>query len=85
LFVLISMDVNRLLKTDFWRITILFGMAIKAVLVDESETHHLILGVNRENVDSILSGNVFTFPKGMLSGLTDDSDVVVLFAETDEQ
>jgi hypothetical protein len=60
-------------------------MAIKSVVVDESGTHHLILGLNRENVDSLLNGNVFTFPKGMLSGLSEDSDVVLLFAETDQQ
>jgi hypothetical protein len=60
-------------------------MAIKAVLVDESSTHHLILGLNRENIDSLLSGNVFKFPKGMLSGLSEDSDIVLLFAETDQQ
>jgi hypothetical protein len=60
-------------------------MAIKALLADESGTRHLILGLNRENVDSIVNGNVFTFPQGMLSGLSEDSDVVLLFAETDEQ
>jgi hypothetical protein len=60
-------------------------MAIKSVVVDESGTHHLILGLNRENVDSVLNGNVFTFPKGLLSGLSEDSDVVLLFAETDQQ
>jgi hypothetical protein len=60
-------------------------MAIKALLADESGTRHLILGLNRENVDSIVDGNVFTFPQGMLSGLSEDSDVVLLFAETDEQ
>jgi hypothetical protein len=60
-------------------------MAIKAVVVDESSTRHLILGLNRENIDSLSSGNVFTFPKGMLSGLSEDSDIVLLFAETDQQ
>jgi hypothetical protein len=59
-------------------------MAIKSVVVDESGTHHLILGLNRENVDSVLNGNVFTFPKGLLSGLSEDSDIVLLFPETDQ-
>jgi hypothetical protein len=36
-------------------------MAIKAVVLDESGTHHLILGLNRENVDSVVNGNVFHF------------------------
>jgi hypothetical protein len=60
-------------------------MAIKALVADEADTQHLILGLNRENVETILSGGVFTFPKGMLSGLSEHSDVVLLFAETDEQ
>lgn len=58
-------------------------MAVKAVVVDESGTHHLIVGLNRENVKSLLNGDVFTLPGGKLSGLSDESDVVLLFAETD--
>ena len=61
-------------------------MAIKAVVVDQSTgTQHLILGLNRENVESLLNGDVFTFPSGMLSGLSDESDIVLLFAETDQE
>jgi hypothetical protein len=60
-------------------------MAIKAVLVDESDTHHLVIGLNRENVESLLDGDVFTLPAGLLSGLNEESDVVLLFAETDKE
>jgi hypothetical protein len=60
-------------------------MAIKAIAVDEEGVHHLVIGLNRENVDSILHGDVFSFPPGMLTGLTESSDVVVLFAETDQE
>ncbi|MBV8829034.1 MAG: hypothetical protein JO108_07355 [Acidobacteriaceae bacterium] len=42
-------------------------------------------GLNRENVESLLNGDVFTFPPGMLSGLSEESDVVLLFAETDQE
>jgi hypothetical protein len=64
---------------------ILDCMAIKAVLVDQDNTHHLVIGLNRENIESILSGDVFSFPAGYLTGLTEQSDVVVLFAETDDE
>ena len=60
-------------------------MAIKAVLVDQNNTHHLVIGLNRENIESILRGDVFSFPAGYLTGLTEHSDVVVLFAETDNE
>jgi hypothetical protein len=58
-------------------------MAIKAVAVDDSGTHHLIVGLNRENVESLLRGGVVTLPPGYLRGLTENRDVVVLFAESD--
>lgn len=58
-------------------------MAIKAVAIDDAGIHHLVIGLTRENVDSLLDGDVFTFPAGYLTGLTEDSDVVLLFAETD--
>jgi hypothetical protein len=35
-------------------------MAIKATVVDESGTHHLVIGLNRENMHSIVSGEIFT-------------------------
>jgi len=40
------------------------GMAVKAIVVDDSNIHHLIVGLNRENVESILRGDVFTLPRG---------------------
>ena len=60
-------------------------MSIKAVVVDSEGLHHLIIGLNRENVVTILQGNVLTLPAGFLTGLTDESDLVLLFAETDEE
>ena len=59
-------------------------MAIKAVAVDDAGTQHLIIGLNREDVESILHGNFFKLPQGNLHGLSDRSDVVILFEETDE-
>ena len=60
-------------------------MVIKAVLADEFGTDQLILGLNREDMESLLSGDVFTLPRGMLSGMSEDCNVELLFAETDDE
>jgi hypothetical protein len=60
-------------------------MAIKAVAVDDQNTEHLIIGLNRDNVNSLLDGDVFTLPHGIAITLTENSDIVLLFAETDEE
>jgi hypothetical protein len=59
-------------------------MAIKAIAVDDSDTHHLLIGLNRKDIDSLLRGDVFTLPRGGVP-LTEDSDIVLVFAETDEE
>jgi hypothetical protein len=59
-------------------------MAIKAVAVDDQNTQYLIIGLDRDNVNSLLDGDVFTLPGGIPISLTDKSDIVLLFAETDE-
>jgi len=59
-------------------------MAIKAVAVDDENTQHLIIGLNRDNVNSLLDGDVFTLPQGVAFTLTEDSEIVLIFAETDE-
>ena len=59
-------------------------MSIKAVAVDEENTDHLIIGLNRDEVNSLLDGDVFKLPKGIDIALTTNSDIVLLFAETDE-
>ena len=59
-------------------------MAIKAVAVDDENTQHLIIGLNRNNVNDLLDGDVFTLPGGVAISLTENSDIVLLFAETDE-
>jgi hypothetical protein len=61
-------------------------MAVKAILVDEENVHHLVIGLNREDVESLLRGDVFTLPSGPVPTLTENkSDIVLLFAETDEE
>jgi hypothetical protein len=59
-------------------------MAIKATVVDEAGIHHLVIGLNHENVHSIVSSEIFTLPPGGVA-LTDASDIVILFAETDDE
>jgi hypothetical protein len=58
-------------------------MPVKAVVVDDAGTQHLIVGLNRANVESILAGEVLTRPRGFPAQLTQASYIVILFAETD--
>ena len=61
-------------------------MAVKAIVVDGDNVQHLIIGLNRENIESLLRGDVFTLPSGPVPVLTENkSDIVLLFAETDEE
>ena len=58
-------------------------MAVKAIALDDDNIQHLIIGLNRKNVESILRGDVF--PRGIAPVLSEASDIVLLFAETDEE
>ena len=58
-------------------------MAVKAI-VDDENVQHLIIGLNRENIESLLRGDVFRLPRGIVPALTADSDIVLVFAETDD-
>lgn len=60
-------------------------MAIKAVAVDDQNTEYPIIGLNRGDVDSLLDGDVFTLPQEIAISLTENSDIVLLFDETDEE
>jgi len=60
-------------------------MAVKAIVVDDENVRHLIIGLNRGDVESLLRGDVFTLPIGQVPVLTEEkSDIVLLFAETDD-
>jgi hypothetical protein len=52
--------------------------------VDDANTQHLIIGLTRAEVDALVRGDVLTLPNNIKPELTADSDIVVLFAETDE-
>src|SRR5262249_42250319 len=59
--------------------------AIKATAVDDENIEHLIIGLNREDVESLLRGDVFTLSTGAVPVLTENkSDIVLVFAESDE-
>ena len=60
-------------------------VALRAIAVDDQNTEHLIIGLNREEVDSLVGGDVFTLPLGVAITLTENSHIVLLFAETDEE
>jgi hypothetical protein len=45
-------------------------MAIKAIAVDEENVQHLVIGLNRENMESLLRGDVFKLPGGPVPVLT---------------
>jgi hypothetical protein len=40
-------------------------MAIKAIAVDDNNTQHLIIGLNRENIESLLRGDMFRLPRSV--------------------
>ena len=46
------------------------GMAVKAIVVDGENVQHLIIGLNRDDVESLLRGEVFTLPSGQVPVLT---------------
>ena len=56
-------------------------MAVKAIAPDDAHTQHFIIGLNRGDVESILRGDVITLPRRIMPELSEDSDIVVLFAD----
>ena len=61
------------------------SMAVRAIVMDQENVEHLIIGLNREDVEALLRGEVFTLPSGQVPVLTEDrSDIVLVFAETDD-
>jgi hypothetical protein len=59
-----------------------FIMAIKAICSDASNTCHLLIGLSRQNIELLMRGEIFTLPRSAVS-LSDDSDIALFFAETD--
>jgi hypothetical protein len=59
-------------------------MSITAIALDDTNIQHLIIGLTRAEVDALVRGDVLTLPRTTKPELTADSDIVVMFAETDE-
>ena len=59
-------------------------MALKAILIDNEKNPHLLIGLNREDVDSMKRGEVFVLPSGQNVALNEKSDIVLIIEETDE-
>ncbi len=60
------------------------GMAIKATCIDEAQVLHLLIGLNRANLEALLRGEAVTLPADE-NPLAAESDIAVVFAETDEE
>jgi hypothetical protein len=58
--------------------------SIEAIVQDSEGVQHLIVGLHRENVDSLLRGDLFTLPPGQVPVLR-KPEATSLFAETDEE
>ena len=59
-------------------------MAIKAIAVDDANTHHLLIGVEQGERGYDLARRCVHLARGA-APLTADSDIVIVFAETDEE
>lgn len=59
-------------------------MAIKIICSDSADNTHLLLGLNRSEINALLEGKQFRFPPGVLP-LNEHSEVVIMFAETDDE
>ena len=60
-------------------------MSVKATCIDDRRVVHLRIGLNRENIESILAGQVLILPRSRGIQLSDESDIDIVFAETDEE
>jgi hypothetical protein len=60
-------------------------MALKALCMDDESTPHLLIGLTRGNIESLLKGSVLVLPQGPNLPLVKDSQVILMFEETDEE
>ena len=75
---------NELKQTTADSVLLSESMAITATCIDETQTVHLVIGLNRRNLEALLRGETVTFPAGSVP-LAADADIAVVFGETDEQ
>ncbi len=59
-------------------------MVQKAWMADENDTPHLLIGLSKQALESIQRGEVVTLPRGQNIPLTNDSDIVLMYEDTEE-
>jgi hypothetical protein len=63
----------------------LWQMALKAFILDDKNIPHLMIGLSRTDMEAIERGEVYVLPAGPKVPLTEESDIIVIFEETDEE
>jgi hypothetical protein len=51
---------------------------------DERDTSHLLIGLSKHAVESIQRGEIVTLPGGQNLPLTDESDIVLIYEDSEE-
>jgi hypothetical protein len=59
-------------------------MAIRATCLDDNGTLHVVIGLNRANIEALLQGQALTLPPSDVL-MTEASRIAIIFAETDEE
>lgn len=60
-------------------------MALRATCVDDRNKTHLLIGLNRENIEALMGGEVLALPTGQSVRLGKSSQILIVFAETDDE
>jgi hypothetical protein len=56
-------------------------MGIRAIALDDKNVQHLIIGLNREDIEGLLRGHMLK----LATELTEDREIVLMFAETNDE
>lgn len=59
-------------------------MVLKGWMKDERDTSHLLIGLTKKAVESIQQGEIVTLPGGQNIPLADDSDIVLMYEDSEE-
>ena len=51
---------------------------------DERDTSHLLIGLSKQAIESIQRAEIVTLPGGHNIPLTDDSDIVLMYEDSEE-
>ena len=59
-------------------------MAVKVTCTDDLNTEHLVIGLNLQDIESLLRGERVTLTRGKTVTLGTNSDVAIVFGQTDQ-